>query len=164
MVNVKESQLVGTVLSKRFTIGRLIGRGACGRVYKVVDSQRKDKPLVIKISPDITLIYKEINAIFAVSERIHNTSVNGAVIRQQAPKIYSYGLINVLDDRGAKCQVADPSEQAKNNSSDTESSCQDDIGTHHAYYIMPRYGNNLEDSLSIYGHSISKESVYNLGI
>lgn len=60
----------GTVLQNKFTIDRLIGKGQYGRVYKVVDSQRKNRPLVVKISPDYTLLYREIKTISSVSNRI----------------------------------------------------------------------------------------------
>lgn len=68
---IHRNRIEGTVLANRFTVGSLIGKGACGKVFKVYDSQNKNVPMALKISPHIDTIVKEIKAIVAISKRAY---------------------------------------------------------------------------------------------
>jgi hypothetical protein len=47
-----QGQIEGSILKERFTIARLIDCGSFGKVYKCIDLQNKNRPLVIKITND----------------------------------------------------------------------------------------------------------------
>lgn len=60
--DVVTEELTGCVLKKRFLIGNEIDRGSFGSVFKIVDLQNKQRPLVAKICKDYRLFAKEITA------------------------------------------------------------------------------------------------------
>ena len=57
-----KNKIEGSVLKGRFEIGRLIDKGSFGKVYKCVDLQDKNRPLVVKIASDYKQFGNEINS------------------------------------------------------------------------------------------------------
>jgi len=47
-----KNQIEGSILKERFAIGRLIDQGSFGKVYKCIDLNNKNRPLVVKITND----------------------------------------------------------------------------------------------------------------
>ena len=62
MVQFVEGDIEGAVLKNRYLVCRQLDEGSFGQVYKCVDLQDKHRPLVIKISSQYKIFYKEINA------------------------------------------------------------------------------------------------------
>ena len=57
-----QNKIEGSVLKGRYAIGRLIDRGSFGRVFKCIDLQDKNRPLVVKIASDYKQFGNEINS------------------------------------------------------------------------------------------------------
>lgn len=93
LLRVPQSELEGTVLNKRFKVGKLIGQGSYGKVYRVYDLDNLNLPLVMKLSPDYTILYKEIKAIGTISKHLMETTDKKSTLRRQIPNIKSHGMI-----------------------------------------------------------------------
>ena len=84
--------LEGTLLSNRFLIGKYLDKGSQSKVYEVVDITNRKMPLVLKISPDLKCIFKEIQIVETINANLkNNTQIEGR--GWQVPAIPYYGLI-----------------------------------------------------------------------
>lgn len=71
-VDFVTEQLTGCILKRRYLIGRQIDCGSFGRVFKVIDLQSQDTPLVIKVCEDYKLFAKEISAMLNIERKLKN--------------------------------------------------------------------------------------------
>ena len=62
------SDIKGTLLLNRYLVERLIDQGSCGQVYKCIDIENPDRPLVIKVSDNREIMKKEIKALIAIEK------------------------------------------------------------------------------------------------
>ena len=74
------------IRNNQYIIGRLIGSGECGKVYKTINTHNMDEPLVIKISADKS-ISSEIKAIKAI-QAYSKDLIYGKLIVGNSPMKY----------------------------------------------------------------------------
>ena len=68
----------GTTVLGKYHIDRILGKGSFGIVYKaqILEGFESEKPMVIKASKDLVMLYNEINVI----EKIHMYAKNSKEI------------------------------------------------------------------------------------
>ena len=148
MVQFVDGDIEGAVLKNRYLVCRQLDEGSFGQVYKCVDLQDKQRPLVIKVSSQYKIFYKEINAMKKM-QKIMTKTVGQ---ESEVPEIIHYGIIAL-----------------KNNFSDIEQQpmeCDNEDQQYQlmSYFIIPRFGQNLEDYFEIVKNKLSRKSAYGLGL
>ena len=86
-----QGELTGQVLKQRYLIGRHIDNGSFGQVYKIIDLINKERPLVIKISSDLKLFGKEINAMKKAYKQASQVLEDDKSC--STPEVVDYGMI-----------------------------------------------------------------------
>jgi len=109
-----QNKIEGSVLKGRYAIGRLIDRGSFGRVFKCIDLQDKNRPLVVKIASDYKQFGNEINSMRKIYKKKSNN-----FSKYSTPEVVEYGMILFKNQTTIKEELL-------------------------SYMIMPRYGQNLE--------------------
>ena len=113
--------IIGHILVGRFKVGAQLDSGNFGKIHHCTDLQDTTKKLVVKISPNLRLIGKEVRALQHIG-------------RDTVPHVLSSGII---------VSNIEPVEKAKETDSSIESVFADQKDFV-AYYVMPRFGRNLE--------------------
>ena len=130
-VDVVSEEVTGCILKRRYLIGRQVDRGSFGRVYKVIDLQDQERPLVIKVCDDYKLFAKEIAAMHNIHRKCtpQATRADRPAGTSRTPEVVAYGMVMVCDgfEAGTQINKRDISERKLM-----------------SYLIMPRFGRNLE--------------------
>ena len=145
-VDVVTSQIVGCILKSRYLIGRQLDQGSFGKIYKVIDLEDKDRPLVIKICAQTNLFAKEVSAMQNITSR---KNVSECSMEIDTPEVIAYGMLMVSDDASVKIKLSKKSDAEKNMLS---------------YLIMPRFGRNIEQYFEKQKRILNKASIYHLGL
>lgn len=143
---------VGAVLQSNYVIGSQIGIGSFGQVYEAIDMKRKDVPLVVKFSSNLNLAQREIEAMQTIWEEANNKKKLDRNRIIYTPRIYGSGF------------VIKEATQGKTSRKSPRSSKDSSSGEKMSYYIMPRFGQNLEQYFDQQERNLSKSSIYSLGI
>lgn len=153
---IYQNKIEGTVLANRFKIGSFIGSGACGKVYKVYDSQNKSVPMAIKFSSQIDVITREIKAIVSISKRVYHGKDKSE--RRLIPEVFHFDKVVLSQKKRLRAVKGGHSKQtrctgdresndiAESHDFDSLEDVHDEINI---YYIMPRYGKDLETAITI---------------
>ena len=66
-MEILKDNITGSYIqNQRYNIGRLLGEGSYGKVYKIMDMNDAKKPLAIKISKQNSVTQNEIKAHIAI--------------------------------------------------------------------------------------------------
>lgn len=129
-----QNKIEGSVLKTRYVIGRLIDKGSFGKVFKCIDLQNKNRPLVVKIASDYKQFGNEINSMRKIyKKQSHNIS------KYSTPEVVEYGMILFTTQATIKEELL-------------------------SYMIMPRYGQNLEHFFEKQKCNISNASILEIAL
>lgn len=98
VARIKRRDLEGTLLNNRYLIGKLIGTGSFGRVYKAYDQKNKKLPLAVKFSADYMVLCQEIKIIKRIAKHVANNTEENSPLRSQIPNVHAKGLVVLTDD------------------------------------------------------------------
>lgn len=119
-------------------------------MFKVVDLQDKETPLVVKVCEDHRLFAKEISAMHNIERRAESIRQPGCT--SKTPKVVAYGMVMVCDE----AELADTDKTLD------EEEMSDKVMM--SYLIMPRFGRNLETYFESQKRALHKSSIYHLGM
>lgn len=148
-VDVVTEELTGCILQRRYLVGRALDAGSFGRVFKVVDLQDKELPLVMKVCEDHRMFAKEISAMHNIYKKAKNFT---GFTQGKTPEVICYGMVMICDEADL---------------ADTERTFDEEELSDKkmmSYLIMPRFGRNLETYFESQKRVLHKSSIYHLGL
>ena len=86
---IESKSLTGYLISNRYLIGRKIDQGSCGEVYKCVDVNNNETPLVLKVSDNRKLMKQEVKTLLMINEVQKMKKSNNSLLMTQ-----SYGYLH----------------------------------------------------------------------
>lgn len=131
-VDVVTEQLTGCILKRRYLVGRQLDAGSFGRVFKIIDLQDKEAPLVMKVCEDHRMFAKEISAMHNIQRKAATAPKQQSGCVSKTPSVISYGMVMICDEADL-----DQTERTFNEEELSDKRMM-------SYLIMPRFGGNLE--------------------
>lgn len=160
------------ILQDRYVVSNKIGQGSFGSVFKVVDisDPNRQSPLVVKFSQDAQVLENEVTAIDQVHRHAESHSQKYDLIKSSIPVNHAKGVL-LLDHQGklskstsVNTRSATASQNDTNGETLTDKITRSDANEPIWYFIMPRYGVNLQQLLEKCSFRLSNASIFHLGI
>ena len=162
----KVKNFEGAELQKKLFVGPKMGQGSFGTVHKVIGTiGSNSQKLVVKASEDIVTTFNEVHAL----DQVHKHAESQGKYKHVAdsvPKALLQGLIYVekeLQDQNESCSGNRQLGTSAGANGNKNGSSEDDY-TPLVYYIMPRYGLNLQEILESRGNYLNNASIFGLGL